>query len=451
MIRRSLRARLLFASALTISAALGLAGFGLFALSKEQVAKLIEDELRSDLLQIANDLDFSEAGNAFVSHRLGDPRFHAAYGGRYWQVNGPDGLKLRSRSLWDTSLEVPPLSPSAGIRRMSIAGPNGSRLLALSRALIYENDGTEPQITITSAVDEIFIDKTLEPIRQYIWIGLALVSLFLVGASWLQMTVGLGPFNRLRHALAAVSEGRARRVEGWFPVELEPLIVETNTLLSAQENTVAQARARASDLAHGLKTPLAIFSALKAKLDRKNEPEIAGEIEKQIEAMKRHLERELARARARGGARTHHARIDARAHLLSLLASMQQVPEAEDLEWSSDLPGEMALAVDRDDLTNLIANLLDNAQKWAASRIHLKARTNHLETAIAVEDDGPGIAEAELASAVKRGERLDQTIQGTGLGLAIVSDIVALYDGRLELAKSRLGGLAATIVLPTPN
>ena len=445
----SLRARLLAASALTIVVALGFAAVGMFALAKQQVGKLIEEELRSDLLQLANDLEFDDKGRPYIGHEFADPRFHAAYGGRYWQVNGPKGLTLKSRSLWDNALEIAPLAPSDGVRKAVIPGPNGSRLLALSRTLVFEKEKVESRFIVTSAVDMSIIDKAMEPVRRYVWIGLAMVSLFLLLASWLQMTVGLAPFERLRRALGAVAEGRAGRIEGRYPAEITPLIEEMNALLDAQERTLARARARASDLAHGLKTPLAILSAIGTRLAERSDAASAENIRKQVRAMKRHLERELARARASGWARTHHAQIDTRAHLLALMASMRQLPEADGLEWSSDLPEALELAVDRDDLTNMAANLLDNAQKWTTSRVHLVARQGQGEVRISIEDDGPGIPDEEVSRVVERGRRLDETRQGSGLGLAIVSDIVALYEGRLELSRSRLGGLCATIVLPT--
>jgi signal transduction histidine kinase len=261
------------------------------------------------------------------------------------------------------------------------------------------------------------------------------------------VTVGLKPLIRLRSDVASVRRGTAKRIEGQFPTEVMPLVQETNELLDLQAHALKSARERASDLAHGLKTPLAVMAAKARQLQRLGEDAIAKDIEVQIDSMHRHVERELARARARGAVRSNLGNIDAAELLEALVSVIQGLPRGQTLRWTCEIPRKLDVAVDADDFNNMAGNLIENAQKWAQSHVRVTARKIEDAFELTIEDDGPGVAESDMARVQKRGERADENVSGSGLGLAIVSDLVETYRGRLELSRSALGGLKVVLTL----
>ena len=207
--------------------------------------------------------------------------------------------------------------------------------------------------------------------------------------------------------------------------------------------------ARAGDLAHGLNTPLAVMSAKSRDLKRKGESEIALELDRQIETMHRHVERELARARARGPGGTGHAPVDTAMLVRSLIHAIDTLPRKIPVDWMDDLPQTMMLSVDRDDFNNILGNLLENAYKWAKGSIRISCTRHGAAAEFVIEDDGPGVPVEKMAQVLERGVRADTSVAGTGLGLAIVKDLVELYSGSFELARSSMGGLKVTVKLPS--
>jgi signal transduction histidine kinase len=227
-----------------------------------------------------------------------------------------------------------------------------------------------------------------------------------------------------------------------------PLVAETNALLAAQDDAIDVARTRASNLAHGLKTPLAVMATHSRRLRRSGDTDLAGDIDKQLEMMRRHVERELARTRERSTGSARYRRIDAATVINEVANALQQLPKSETIDWEIAVAPALMLAVERADFVDIIGNLLDNAQKWANHRIEINGRAIDGMAVFSVEDDGAGVPEDQFQRILQRGERADTSVPGTGLGLAIVNDLVILYGGRLELARSRLGGLNASVAIP---
>jgi signal transduction histidine kinase len=259
----------------------------------------------------------------------------------------------------------------------------------------------------------------------------------------------------LREGLQRVRSGETRRLDGRFPDEVDPLVREVNDLLLAQETAIERARSRAADLAHGLKTPLTVLTADAARLQAKGETEISTELLDLAGAMRRQVDQELVRARIDATRRTVHPPLPVAPAAERLMRAMQRMPKGETLAWDSSIPPEITLAVDPDDLAEMLGNLLDNAVKWARHEIRLTASRSAAGTDLSVEDDGPGVPADQIAALGRRGVRLDRTVQGSGRGLAIVGDIIAAYGGEIlfdamrpETAPAPLGGLRVTLHFP---
>jgi signal transduction histidine kinase len=243
-----------------------------------------------------------------------------------------------------------------------------------------------------------------------------------------------------------VRSGRARRLQIDVPREVEPLVSEVNSLLEAQESEMIRARDRAADLAHGLKTPLTALSTSIQRLRARGEIELADEIDEQAERIRRHIERELARARVRHGRPITHANVAA--CVGAIVRALALTPDGERLKFEQNFPNDLSVAVDADDLNEILGNLLENATRHARTLVRIGAASNTRWICISVDDDGKGLSDESRAKAMLRGVRLDRTGTGAGLGLAIAQDIVVAYGGELELSRSPLGGLSASARLP---
>jgi signal transduction histidine kinase len=445
----SLKFRLLAAWALFIALTLVVAGLGLRVLYERGITRRTVFELEADLKQLRRGFEISPNGEAHLARPPTDPQFETAFGGRYWQISRDGKPFLMSASLSGQSLEIRETGVS-GVTQMKISGPQQQTLLAVVRKGALKGGPDAPQYSFLTAIDSIEIKEDVDKFFTDIIIGLSSLATLLLAGAWAQVAIGLKPLEALRTGVASVRNGTAGKIEGDFPAEVMPLIDETNALLAAQDAALDGARARASDLAHGLKTPLAVLAATSRDLRRQGLTSAPDDIDSQIEAMRRHVDRELARTRARGRNAARNARSDLALAVRELVATFQKLPRAQQLTWDVQSPAHLTVAVDRDDLNNILGNLLDNAHKWTASRIRLVARSEGPTTVLSVEDDGPGVDDLQFEHIVKRGERADTTVAGTGLGLAIVSDIVELNGGRLKIERSSLGGLKATIVLPDP-
>ncbi len=274
---------------------------------------------------------------------------------------------------------------------------------------------------------------------------MAVIGVLLLMATWFYIGIGLRPLDGIRRSLNAVRTGTSRRLEGAFPLEVTPLVEEANALLAAQDESLARARARATDLAHGLKTPLAVLQSDADRLRARGQDEIADGMASLAHQMRRHVQRELTRAKVRG---TEAGPTEVLPVAERLVASLRRTPVGERLRWTVAVPQTITVAADPEDLTELLGNLLDNAGKWAHSEVRIAAEARDGTAHIAVMDDGAGVPQEALASLAGRGVRLDETVPGTGLGLAIARDIAEACGGGLQLSNRAGGGFAATISLP---
>jgi signal transduction histidine kinase len=448
-LRGSLRLRLLATTLVWIIASIVVAGWGLGSLFRSHVEAQFNAELGTHLDQLTAHLALDGEGRPILSVPLSDPRFNRPFGGLYWQIDriaGPGipamDAALRSRSLWDQVLTVPADMPTDGeIHQHRIAGPEGATLGAIERTVRID----DVSLRLIAAADESLM---IEPVSRFsgaLWLALGALGLGLALAALLQVIFGLAPLRQLRNALGRVRGGDARQLEGTFPAEIMPLVEEFNSVLAQNAEVVERARTQAGNLAHALKTPLSVLAnAAHGKNDG-----LARLVVGQVETAQKQVDYHLARAQAAAAVRVPGVRTPVSPVVGGLVRAMQRIYAERQLELVVGLNApDLMFRGEEQDLQEMLGNLLDNACKWAASRVEIHALIEADRLVIQIEDDGQGIAPDQREAMIRRGVRADEQVPGTGLGLAIVDDLARLYGGQLTLAESPLGGLQAKLNLP---
>ncbi len=279
--------------------------------------------------------------------------------------------------------------------------------------------------------------------------AMSVVAAGLALAGMAQVGTGLAPLGRLRKRLKAVREGDDRRVVGSYPTEVQPLVDDLNGLLEERERAVARAQAKAGDLAHGLKTPLAVLSH-EAELARAaGHVELASTIGQQVERMRRQVDYHLAHARAAASGATLGARCPVAASVDGLVRTLHRLHAERGLTIEARVSPEHSARVQREDLDEMLGNLLDNACKWAKSRIVVESSVDGPAVVVTVDDDGAGLDDSLMQAVLQRGVRADEAAPGSGFGLAIVRDLAELYSGQVALGRSPAGGVRARLQLPS--
>lgn len=440
----SIRFRLWSAAAISIVIALAIAGVGLRYLFELNVERRVVSELTVDLNELIGATRFAADGRLSVEPSLTDPRFASPLSGHYWQVENLATHDLvRSRSLWDATLALPDQAARGELKKEELKGPGGELTVAVVRT-ITDADGRTFRAIV--AEDHRSVEVSVGEYVRDLAPALIVLAFALMAAFFIQITVGLAPLESLRFAVRNVIAQQTARLDVAAPSEVQPLADEINRLLDAQEKALCRARSRATDLAHGLKTPLQVLSADIRTLRKKGETELADEIEKSTGAIRRHVERELARARLAPGV-SGKAWCRVREVATGVVAVVRRTPSGKQLSFNIDVAEDLTAPVDEGDLSEILGNLVENAARFAKSSVHLSASASVGEVTVAVADDGPGIPDADRQAVLSRGVQLDSKGGSSGLGLAIVSDIVEAYGGRLAMANAS-PGLAVTIYLP---
>jgi signal transduction histidine kinase len=276
---------------------------------------------------------------------------------------------------------------------------------------------------------------------------LAFAFLCMVAGIW-QVRAGLSPFGRLRRQLSGVRDGSGRRIEGTYPIEVQPLVNDLNSLLEHRERTVQRALAKAGDLAHGLKTPLAVLAQEAERAEADGQHEAASTISLQVERMRRQIEYHLAHTRAAGSVDVPGIRCPVLPSVEGLTRTLLRIYAARGVAIEVNVSPEHFVRAQQEDFEEMLGNLLDNACKWAKSTIKIQSVQENGAVVLLVDDDGPGLAASMREVVLQRGVRADETAPGSGLGLAIVRDLAELYLGTLLLEDSAMGGLRARLRLP---
>jgi signal transduction histidine kinase len=382
-----------------------------------------------------------------------DPRTLRAYSGDYWEiaeVNGPVvGAEVRSRSLWDRALTLPPtvLAKAAANPGEAVffdtVGPLNQplRVAALQGRL---PDLAMPVIFV-SAQDRSPVDKAVRTFATAIAISLALLGAGLIAAVIIQVRVGLSPLFALRREVAAVRTGERERIDGAYPSELAPLAEELNALMAHTHEVVERQRTHVGNLAHALKTPLSVILS-----EARQQPGALSEVViRQAETMGQQVNHHLRRARAAARAQGPGERTAVAPVIEELARTLEKIfaDTVSEVEWAS--PADLNFLGERQDLLEIVGNVMENACKWCRSFVRVTAQASGpRHFTLTVEDDGPGLPVEKREEVLRRGARLDEQTPGSGLGLSIVDELVRAYGGSLDLATSSLGGLALTIRLP---
>lgn len=458
MNRRSLRLRLVAGGFVAILTALAIAGGALVVVFERHVSRTLAQDLDVHLKQLLANIDIAPQGKLVLTQPPVDPRFAEPLSGLYWQVGDDHGQSLRSRSLWDSAMELPAdrLAPGE-THQHEATGPGGQRVLVAERAITLSAGGKSVTIRLAVAEDLARVSDASSAFAKDLSIAFVLLGCVLALATWVQVGVGLRPLVALRRGVADIRAARIRHLPSSVPTEVHPLVEEVNALIDAQEHEIERSRGRAADLAHGLKTPLAALAADASRLRERGEHDIARDIEAVGEAMGRHVDRELARARVRGRARGGAATFASVKPLVgSILATLARTADGARVRCENLVADERCLPFDRTDLAEVLGNLIENAARHAAGCVRITTDGNR--PSLIVEDDGEGIEPTHLSRVLERGARLDERGGAAGLGLAIVQDVLDAYEWGLELSKSELGGLKATIAprpavpkLPSPS
>ncbi|WP_037377860.1 sensor histidine kinase [Sinorhizobium americanum] len=442
---RSLRLRLAVGAVIAIGLVLLVAWFSLTRLFTDHVVGRYRSEMMTTVDTLAAELVLRE-GRLMLTGEPADPRFDLPNGGRYWQISPVDGSNsLRSRSLWDVSIDsdAPPNSHYEGFTTSE--GPDGRPMLVHSQTLSLGEEPRPVRSVASAAFPQRELDEALNDFQAPLQLMLLATAGVLAAAAFFQNAIGLVPLRRLSERAAAVRAGRERDFGTSGPSEVQPLVSEINLLLKEREVAVERARARASDLAHGLKTPLTVLAQLADRLPAEDRALAL----RQVELARQRADRQLQAARMGVERMATTSVMGLGGKLVSVL---RPVTAERDVAWEVSIDSSLSLDVDPADLAECLGNLLDNAAKWARSFIRFSARRVNDAITIVIEDDGPGIAEQDRDAILKRGARIDSTDErepeGAGLGLAISADIADAYGASLTIDQSDLGGLRARLTFP---
>lgn len=415
-----------------------------WALGSYAIRRVVEHEmvtrLEHDGDSLLASLDVDANGEIrFDPFRLG-LIYEQLHSGHYFVIRS-GGRMFRSRSLGAENIPTYPLSP--GYRRQyHCDGPEAQPLLALARGFTIRGR----DFTVTIAEELTAIEKEIiELSLGYLVLTLSVLTVAIVLQS-LDVARALRPLSGVRRELAGIARGEMARIECGAPAEIRPLVDELNRLLVLMERRLRQSRTAVGNLAHALKTPLAILFRAASDPGLADAPELSRQLREQTAAIHRRIERELKQARLAGAGGS--ASFFNPGEELSVLVRVLANVHAEKRLDIRVIAPDRRVPWDREDALELIGNLADNACKWATGQVLIRVECEDGIT-VEVDDDGPGCAAGELEQLARRGVRLDESRPGHGLGLAIVRDIAEFYGGRVEFGRSRaLGGLSVRVALP---
>ena len=437
----SLTRRMIVVAAFWITALLLMGGFALDRILTASIVQNFDDQLEYVLNAMIASSEIGPDGEVRFNRQPADQRFIEPYSGVYFQISGEGADTFPSRSLWDRRLRVHDRHRDVEVHVYDSSEFEGEPLRISERDVILP--GSRVRWRFQVAQSREMIDTQIRQLRSTLfWSFLALgVGLLILAA--LQTFYGLWPLRRVRQDVAAIRSGAKTRITEDFPNEIRPLTEEINQLLAHNEEQAEEARRHAGNLAHALKTPLTVITNAATA----NAPDLDETVCREATIMRRQVDHHLARARAIG----RRASAQARSHVWESVEAVQRAIDHLYEDVTVDIAGDKAaqVRVERQDLDEMIGNLVENAAKYGGGRVFVTVEPKDGVIDIIVEDDGRGIPKQEREAIFQRGARLDTDKPGTGLGLAIVRDVAEIYGGRITLEESEdLGGLLARLSLP---
>jgi signal transduction histidine kinase len=452
--RYSLGTRLFFSAAVCCVLILVLAGIGLTTFYRRSAERGFDERLSVYIKQLVADLAAPPETERQTVGDLGEPRFDLPLTGWYWQITRLDGERPNvraSRSL--VGGQLPKLLDQAivpnsrGLRESYVSGPDDRLLRILEREIDVGEDG---RFTVAVAAPADEIEGDIRDFRLALAMTFLLLGIALVASTLVQVRFGLRPLVRLRSAVGAVRTGENPRIVGQYPPDLAPLASELNQLIDANHEILDRARTQVGNLAHALKTPL---SVMMNEADTSGDGQLPQTVRAQAAIMRDQVQYYLDRARAAALSGALGGVTEIAPSLDALLRTFTKISQGRGIAGSHTISPGLRFRGEKQDLEEMLGNLLDNAFKWASSTVEVSLAGEKApdteRIALLIDDDGPGLPEGAMAEVLKRGRRLDETTPGSGLGLSIVVDIAKLYGGGLSLHRSPLGGLRARLELPS--
>ncbi|HEY0147878.1 MAG TPA: ATP-binding protein [Allosphingosinicella sp.] len=436
-------------SAVWIALLLGGGGYALDRVLTSAMTRNFDNGLDYVMRALITSAEVGPEGEAFLNRPPADQRFLEPNSGLYFQITAVGGnrpaqssdLDFPSRSLWDRRLQIRENHNDFEMHVYDSEEFPGETLRVVERDVRIPGSPLRWRFQVAEARD--LLDEQISVLRKTLIRSFAILGIGLVILAALQAIYGLWPLRRVQKAIAAIRSGERSRIDESFPREIEPLKDELNALLAHNEKQAEEARTHAGNLAHALKTPLTVITnAATAQA-----PDLADTVCREATTMRRQVDHHLARARAIGRRSSALARAEVWPSLESVERAVSRLYENATVDLAGDKSA--SVRVERQDLDEMLGNLIENAAKYGGGRVFVTVATTPECVVIEVEDDGTGIPEAERSSIFDRGARLDTGKPGTGLGLAIVRDVAEIYGGSIQLEESEdLGGLMARLKLP---
>jgi signal transduction histidine kinase len=438
--------RLLASAAAAILLALTASWFVMTLLFQRHIERRVEGELTRDARQLVAGLTLDREGRPVIDRAPTDSRFEAPRSGLYWALS-TGRRQLRSRSLWDENLPPSPLANATVWSTRVAEGPFDQRVLLVER--LVQPDRDSPRVLVQVALDYAAVREARSEFGSDLAFYLLLLWVILSAAAWAQVELGLRPLSRVRRELEALKSSPANRLQGGYPLEIQPLTQEINALAEAREKDLAAARRRAADLAHGLKTPLAALSAGARRVRDTGAAFLADGLDRAISAATAAVNAELARSRA---ASIRHAAREMRTPAQPAVERVISVVERTDFGaervFEVDVPDDLVVPVAAEDLAELLGALIENAARFSRRRVSVSGTKSDTAATLVIEDDGPGLSPARAEQVLSRRGRLDEAGGGTGLGLSIARDLIEATRGQLTLGAATRGGLRVQIDWP---
>ncbi|MFN7538217.1 MAG: ATP-binding protein [bacterium] len=437
---RSLALRLALAAGLWVAGGLGAVAWLVTDIAVRQIEAAFDARL-SGLLDAAVAAAVTDAeGRVVVARAPAGADFERPFSGAYWQITAPDGSLATSRSLWDQTLPAA-TSGHEGVVLRDVSGPRDEMLRVAERDLLLP--GATGTAHVAVALSRTEVEVEIDRLRALLLLTFSLLGMGLVAGVVAMVVAGLAPLRRVSQALAEIRDGRREQLAIEAPSEIAPLVVQLDELIAANRVTVERARSHVGNLAHAVKTPLAV---LRNALDQ-DRPDIET-ARAEASGLERLVQHHLARARTSALAKANAGMSVAPFLIAEEIANaLRRI--FVDRGVSIVVEGERGAYVraDPQDLTEMLGNLMENACKWAHGKVLVSVAATDSKVLVTIIDDGPGLPKAERDAVIGRGVRLDERKPGSGLGLGIAAELAALHNGKLEISVAPSGGVAATLHL----
>ena len=443
----SLALRLFLSASVWIIFTLFSGGLLLSNVFRESTQKAFEDKLNFFMETLIGASRVDSTSSITVVSELGDPRFYRPYSGWYWQINEKSKTLVRSRSMWDQvfTLDKRLIGGRAkfideALRQTTQNNPGVSsqNLVVIQREISFPGMSTPITFMVSGNTNEF--EKNISRYNNILVSSLVLLGLGLFVSVFLQVKFGLLPLEKIKNSLFKIRNGDATKLEDIYPTEVSPLAKEINTLLDHNEKIISRAKMNVGNLAHALKTPVAV---IKNHITAKKNDDV---IDSQMIVIENYINKYLQKARASATSKLKKTKID----ITEVIKKMRQIfkkinPELKIIFKSNN--EKFLIAGSEDDMDEIIGNVMENACKWTKTQVIIEIfKISKDQIKLCISDDGPGLPEKKMKEVFDRGFRLDEQTQGTGLGLNIVKDAVKNFSGSVWLEKSKFGGLKVNII-----